>query len=81
MKDGTFQTLVEAGGTLLPAGCGPCLGAHQGLLAEGERCISTSNRNFKGRMGSKNAEVFLASPLTVAASALRGVIADPREVL
>ncbi|HNQ78918.1 MAG TPA: 3-isopropylmalate dehydratase large subunit [Acidobacteriota bacterium] len=81
MKDGTFQTLVEAGGTLLPAGCGPCLGAHQGLLAEGERCISTSNRNFKGRMGSKNAEVFLASPLTVAASALKGAIADPREVL
>ncbi len=81
LKDGTFENLIEAGGTLLPPGCGPCLGAHQGLLAEGEVCISSSNRNFKGRMGSKNAEVFLASPLTVAASSLKGVITDPREVM
>lgn len=79
--DGTLAALVEAGAMVAPPGCGPCLGAHQGLLAPGERCISSSNRNFKGRMGSKDAEVFLGSPLTVAASALTGVLCDPREVM
>jgi homoaconitate hydratase family protein len=81
MADGTLAALVDAGAMVMPPGCGPCLGAHQGLLAPGERCISSSNRNFKGRMGSKDAEVYLASPLTVAASALRGELTDPREVM
>jgi len=76
---GYIQDLVKAGAMVLNPGCGPCLGAHQGILAPGERAISTSNRNFKGRMGSTDAEIYLASPLSVAAAAVAGEIVDPRD--
>jgi 3-isopropylmalate/(R)-2-methylmalate dehydratase large subunit len=77
---GTLSSLVRSGAVVTNPGCGPCMGAHQGLLAAGERCIATTNRNFRGRMGSPGSEVYLASPATVAASALKGAIADPRDV-
>lgn len=81
MRLGYLETMVEAGAVVNPPGCGPCVGVHQGILAAGEVCISSTNRNFVGRMGSKDSQVFLASPAVVAASAVAGRIAHPEEVL
>ena len=79
--EGTLATLTEAGAILLPTGCGACAGMGAGMLAAGETCIASTARNFKGRMGSADAQVWLGSPYTVAASAVAGRIADPREFL
>ena len=79
--DGTLAQLTEAGAILLPTGCGACAGYGAGVLAEDEVCISSTARNFRGRMGHRSAQVYLASPYTVAASAVVGSIADPRPFL
>ena len=81
MKAGYIQDLMNAGATITTPGCGACLGAHEGILAPGEVCITSTNRNFPGRMGSTEALMYLASPATVAASMVNGCITDPRDFL
>jgi 3-isopropylmalate/(R)-2-methylmalate dehydratase large subunit len=80
-KEGLLDQFMEFGATVSTPTCGACLGGHMGIIAKGEKCISTTNRNFVGRMGSPESEVYLASPATVAASAIEGKIADPRKYL
>ena len=80
MELGYLKTFVEAGAAVSTPTCGPCLGGHMGILAKGERAVATTNRNFVGRMGHPESEVYLASPAVAAASAICGYIADPREV-
>lgn len=81
MEKGYLQDLMLAGATVTSPGCGACLGAHEGVISPGEVCISSTNRNFPGRMGSTQAEIYLGSPATVAASILNGRITDPRPYL
>ncbi|MEG2651478.1 MAG: aconitase family protein, partial [Eubacterium sp.] len=79
-RDGILTTLSEAGATILASSCGACLGIHSGAIGAGEVCVSATNRNFIGRMGSKEGQVYLASPLSVAASAVTGYLTDPRKL-
>jgi len=81
LKEGLLATFAEAGCAVSTPTCGPCLGGHMGILAEGERCVATSNRNFPGRMGHPKSEVYLANPAVAAASAVAGRLAGPEEVL
>jgi 3-isopropylmalate/(R)-2-methylmalate dehydratase large subunit len=81
LREGLIEIFIEAGAVVSTPTCGPCLGGHMGVLAAGERCLSTTNRNFVGRMGSPKAEVYLANPAVAAASAILGTIASPNEII
>ena len=81
LREGLIETMVEAGAAVSTPTCGPCLGGHMGVLAQGEVAVSTTNRNFVGRMGHKESEVYLASPAVAAASAVTGKISSPEEVM
>ena len=80
MEEGLLKTFIEAGAVVSTPTCGPCLGGYMGILAAGERCVSTTNRNFVGRMGHVDSEVYLASPAVAAASAVTGKISEPAEL-
>ncbi len=81
LNEGLIEIFVKAGAAVSTPTCGPCLGGHMGVLAEGERCISTTNRNFVGRMGHTRSEIYLANPAVAAASAVTGKITHPDEVM
>jgi 3-isopropylmalate/(R)-2-methylmalate dehydratase large subunit len=81
MREGVMQTLVEAGATFVTPGCAACLGTHEGTVTAGETCITTTNRNFPGRMGHPEARIYLGSPASVAVAALEGKITDPTPYL
>ena len=80
MKEGLLETFIEASAVVSTPTCGPCLGGYMGILAEGERCVSTTNRNFVGRMGHVDSEIYLASPAVAAASAITGKVSGPAEL-